>query len=450
VDFVGVLRGFIGIAAFLGIAFALSKKKKDINWKLVMKGIALQIVIGIFVLNPVVKQNVFDPVDKAVSKLLDFSKTGSNFVMQSVEKHEITVFENVKDKDGKTKEVPVKKSIVGTTSPGAMTFAFWILPTVVFFSSIMTLLYYFGVMQPIVRIIAKVVQKIMGTSGSETTSCSANIFMGQTEAPLVVKPFVHTMTKSELHAVMVGGFATVAGGVLAMYAAILQGIPGIAGHLVTASCMAAPGALYISKIVFPETEESDTMGDIKIEIEQMDTNMVEAASRGATEGMQLLINIVAMLISFVALVAMFDWCILAFTTFLHGYLSFIPAVSFTDILGWIFYPFAFLMGIPLNECGIVGGLLGKKIVLTELLAYLDLSGMVSAGTISTKAQIICSYALCGFANFASIGIQIGGIGGIAPERRKDLAQLGVSAMVAGVIVTCITGTIAGIFMSFGY
>lgn len=441
----GLLRGLIGVGGFLLMAFLMSKNKKKINWKLVGCGLLLQIVIGALVLNPVVKTRVFDPVDRFVQSLLDFSKEGSNFVMMSVEKHEVSVYQQV-ERDGKTVEEPVKKTIEGTTSPGAKTFAFWVLPTVVFFSSIMTLLYFFGVMQPIVRIIARIMQKVMGTSGSETTSCSANIFMGQTEAPLVVKPFIATMTRSELHAVMVGGFATVAGGVMAMYAAILQSsIPGIAGHLVTASCMAAPGALYISKIIYPETEESDTMGDLKIEIEKVDSNAVEAAARGASEGMQLLINIVAMLIAFVALVAMAD----KFVNVISGLFLDKP-ITFTDILGWFFYPFAMLMGVPTTDCAAVGEMLGKKIVLTELLAYLDLSGRVAAGSLSMKAQIICSYALCGFANFASIGIQIGGISAIAPKRRKDLAELGFSAMCAGVLVTCITGTIAGIFMSFGY
>jgi CNT family concentrative nucleoside transporter len=440
----GLLRGLIGIGGFLLMAFLMSKNKKKINWKLVGCGLLLQIVIGALVLNPVVKTKVFDPVDRFVQSLLDFSKKGSDFVMQSVEPHD--VYEYVKvERDGKMVDEPVRKFCVGRTSPGSKTFAFWILPTVVFFSSIMTLLYFFGVMQPIVRIIAKVVQKVMGTSGSETTSCSANIFMGQTEAPLVVKPFIATMTRSELHAVMVGGFATVAGGVLAMYAAILQSIPGIAGHLVTASCMAAPGALYISKIIYPETEESDTMGDLKIEIEKVDSNAVEAAARGASEGMQLLINIVAMLIAFVALVAMAD----GFVSWLTGLFMANP-VTFTDILGWFFYPFAMLMGVPTADCSAVGEMLGKKVVLTELLAYLDLSNRVVAGSLSLKAQIICSYALCGFANFASIGIQIGGISAIAPQRRKDLAELGFSAMCAGVLVTCITGTIAGVFMSLGY
>jgi len=434
----GLLRGLVGIAFFIGLAVLFSKNRKAINWRLVACGLALQFSIGLVVLNQTVRLHVFTPVDSFVQKLLSFSKKGSDFVLMSVAKHDVVMYEHQQQPDGTSKEVRVTKTIQGSTSPGAMTFAGWILPTVIFFSAIMTLLYYFGVMQPIVRVIAMAMQRIMGTAGAESLSCSANIFMGQTEAPLLVKPFVPTMTKSELHAVMVGGFATCAGGVLAMYAAVLQGIPGIAGHLVTASCMAAPGALVISKIVFPETEESETMGDVRVKIEQLDNNAIEAAARGASEGMQLLINIVAMLIAFVALVAMFD-----------SFLTWAIGVTFTQLLGYLFFLPAFAMGVPWTECAVVGKLLGEKIVLTELLAYLHLAD-IGPTVLSAKSKIICSYALCGFANFASIGIQLGGIGAMAPTRKADLAELGFSAMASGVLVTCITGTIAGIFMSLGY
>lgn len=435
-----ILRGILGIMAFLGIAYLLSNNRKAINWKLVACGLAIQIVIGIFVLNPVIKQTVFDPVDQVITSLLDYSKKGSDFVLQSVSEHEVYEPEMVTQPDGTVEKVFVKKLCIGRTSPGAKTFVGWILPTVIFFSTLMAILYYFGLMQPVVKIIAWAMQKLMGTSGAESLSCSANIFMGQTEAPLLIKPFVESMTRSELHAVMVGGFATCAGGVLAMYAAILQGIPGIAGHLVTASCMAAPGALVLSKIVYPETEESNTMGEVKIQVETLDNNAIEAAARGASEGMQLLINIVAMLIAFVALIAMFD----GFVAYVASLLG--SDITFTILLGYVFYPIAFLMGIPTTECAYVGQLLGKKIVLTELLAYLELS-QVAPGVLSAKSKIICSYALCGFANFASIGIQLGGIGAMAPSRKSDLASLGLSAMITGVLVTCITGTIAGIFMT---
>ena len=436
----------LGLAGLVGIAFLFSRNRKAVNWRLVGVGISLQFVLALVVLQPTVQQNVFKPIDSFVQALLGFSKQGADFVMQSVEKHDAFEYVKVQQEDGSMKEEVKQQMVVGRTNPAVKTFAFWILPTVIFFSSIMTLLYYFGVMQPIVKILAKVMQKLMGTSGSESTSCSANIFMGQTEAPLVIKPFVSSMTKSELHAVMVGGFGTVAGGVLAMYAAVLQGIPGIAGHLVTASVMAAPGALVMSKILYPETEESNTMGDVKIEVERTDGNFIEAAARGASEGMQLVINIVAMLIAFVALVALLDAAFVNILTPLVNMFGFDANLTFTKVLGWIFTPFAFLMGTPWEEIPTVGRLLGEKVVLTELLAYFHLAEMVEGGTISARSQLLASYALCGFANFASIGIQLGGIGGIAPDRKKDLAQLGLTAMFGGMLVTCGTATIAGVFL----
>lgn len=436
----------LGLLGLLGIAYLFSRNRKAINWRLVIVGVGLQFFLAIVVLQPIVQEHVFRPIDGFVQALLGFSKEGADFVMQSVVKHDALEYVQVAQADGSMTEEVKQQLVVGRTDPAVKTFAFWILPTVIFFSSIMTLLYYFGVMQPIVRILAKIMQKLMGTSGSESTSCSANIFMGQTEAPLVIKPFVATMTKSELHAVMVGGFGTVAGGVLAMYAAVLNGIPGIAGHLVTASTMAAPGALVISKMLYPETEESNTMGDIKIEVEQTDGNAIEAAARGASEGMQLVINIVAMLIAFVALVAMLNAFFESLLTPLLNWFGMDIHLSFTKILGWIFTPFAFLMGVPSHEIPLVGRLLGEKVVLTELLAYFHLAEMVNDGTISARSQLLASYALCGFANFASIGIQLGGIGGIAPNRKKDLAQLGLTAMFGGMLVTCVTATIAGVFL----
>lgn len=436
----------LGLLGLLGIAYLFSRNKKAVNWRLVIVGILIQFFLAIIVLQPTVQEYVFRPIDGFVQALLGFSKEGADFVMQSVEKHDALEYVQVQQADGSMAEEVKQRMVVGRTDPAVKTFAFWILPTVIFFSSIMTLLYYFGVMQPIVRILAKIMQKLMGTSGSESTSCSANIFMGQTEAPLVIKPFVASMTKSELHAVMVGGFGTVAGGVLAMYAAVLNGIPGIAGHLVTASVMAAPGALVISKILYPETEESNTMGEIKIEVEQTDGNAIEAAARGASEGMQLVINIVAMLIAFVALVAMLNAFFEDLLTPFINWLGVDIHLTFTKLLGWVFTPFAFLMGVPYHEISVVGRLLGEKVVLTELLAYFNLAEMVNAGTISARSQLLASYALCGFANFASIGIQLGGIGAIAPDRKADLAQLGLSAMFGGMLVTCITATIAGVFL----
>ncbi|PCJ19315.1 MAG: NupC/NupG family nucleoside CNT transporter [Candidatus Cloacimonadota bacterium] len=411
------IRSILGLAGFIFVAWCFSKNRKAINWKTVGVGITLQFCLAKIVLTETVQRAVFDPVNDFVIALLGFSQAGATFVLKSF--------------------------VSNSVDPANINFAFWVLPTVIFFSSIMALLYHFGIMQPIIKGISRVMQKLMGTSGSESMSCSANIFVGQTEAPLMIKPFIDTMTKSELHAVMVGGFGTVAGGVLALYVGILQeSMPGIAGHLATASVMAAPGALVISKIMYPETEESNTMGEIQLDVESLDSNFIEAAARGATEGMQLLINIVAMLIAFVALVTMLDQSVLSIAQYFSPGSTF----SFTSFLGYLFTPFAFLMGVPSHELLLVGQLLGKKVVLTELLAYAELSTMIKAGTISAKSQLLCSYALCGFANFASIGIQIGGLGAMAPSRKGELATMGLSAMFGGMLVTCCTATIAGAFI----
>ena len=274
-------------------------------------------------------------------------------------------------------------------------------------------------------------QKTMGTSGSETLSCSSNIFVGQTEAPLVVRPFLNTMTKSELTAIMTGGFATIAGGVMAIYVKWLSDIPNIAGHLMAASVMSAPAALVIAKIVYPEVEESPTQGDLKTEIGKMDDNVMEAVSRGATDGMRLAANVAAMLIAIVAMVAGVNY-----------FLSLV-GLSLQQILGWIFSPLAFTMGVPAADIFKIGSLMGEKIVLTELIAFGHLQEMTD---LTVKSRVIATYALCGFANFASIGIQIGGIGALAPNRRKDLAKVATKAMMAGALASWLTASIAGILL----
>ena len=303
----------------------------------------------------------------------------------------------------------------------------------------MSVLYHIGIMQKIIKVIAWIMQRTMKTSGPETTSISANIFVGQTEAPLVIKPFISKMTNSELMAVMTGGFATVAGGVMAIYVGMLQNIPGIAGHLMAASIMSAPAALVIGKIMYPETENRDKSTNIDLTSnlnEPVEGNVLESLGNGATEGLKLAANIAAMLIAFVALVS------------LANYLLNIFGTSLENILGYIFMPLAFCMGAPWSEADILGSLLGQKIVLTELIAYMNLSAM-EVGTpegISEKTAILASYALCGFANFASIGIQLGGIGSIAPERKKDLSKLVTKAMFGGALASWLTATIAGILI----
>ena len=274
---------------------------------------------------------------------------------------------------------------------------------------------------------------IRDSSGTESLSVSGNIFLGQTEAPLMVKPFVDKMTKSELMAVMTGGFATAAGGILAIYVSWLSDIPGIAGHLLTASVMSAPAALVMAKIIYPEVEESNTMGDVSIEIEQTTTNAMEALGNGATTGLKLAANIAAMLIAFLAFVAMINYL-----------LSFV-GTSMEDIFGFLFKPLAWTMGVPWEEAGILATLMGKKIVLTELIAYGDLQQAVTDG-LSDRTAVIASYALCGFANFGSIGIQLGGIGAMAPNRRGDLARLVTKAMIGGALASWLTATIAGLLL----
>ena len=400
--------GILGVIVLLGIAFAMSNNRSAISWKLVIWGLSLQFIFAIIILKSPIGIPFFSTIDIFIKNLLSFSDAGSDFLFKSFSNNIV--------------EGPL------------MNFAFRILPTLIFFSSLITVLYHLGVMQFLVKNTARIMQKTMGTSGSETLCISGNIFVGQTEAPLLVQPFVSTMTNSELTAVMIGGFATVAGGVMAMYVSMLGDVPGIAGHLLAASIMSAPAALVVAKIIYPETEESKTKGDLVISIENNDDNVMEALSRGATNGMKLAANVAAMLIAFVAIIAMINA--------LLGIFGF----SLEQILGLIFSPLAWTMGVPWNEANLVGSLMGKKIVLTELIAYGDLSSSISNNLLSERSAIISSYALCGFANFASIGIQLGGIGGIAPERRKDISKLGVKTMFGGALASWLTATIAGILI----
>ena len=303
----------------------------------------------------------------------------------------------------------------------------------------MSVLYHLGIMQKIIKFISKIIQKTMGTSGAETASISANIFVGQTEAPLVIKPFISKMTESELTAIMTGGFATVAGGVMAAYVLMLSDvIPGIAGHLMAASIMSAPAALVIAKIIYPETSIPETAkGNIKLSKVSDESNFLEALGNGASDGMKLAINIAAMLIAFISIIALFNW--------LLGLISFGDiTLSIELILGYLFMPLAFLMGAPWNEAQTLGSLMGQKLVLTEFIAYGNLATL--GNEISPRTATIAAYALCGFANFASIGIQLGGIGSIAPERKKDLAKLVTKAMFGGALASWLTATIAGILI----
>ncbi|NUP04475.1 MAG: NupC/NupG family nucleoside CNT transporter [Polyangiaceae bacterium] len=424
------LLSFFGLFLMLGLCYLLSFDRKGIKLRPVLWGIGLQILFAAIVLLPQVQALFFDKIDAGVRRLLSFSEAGSNFVFQSIEPHQVL------DPNGQP-----TGTIVGRISPPLKTFAFWVLPTIIFFSSLMSVLYHLGVMQRIVYALAWIMQRTAKISGAESLSTSANIFLGQTEAPLTVRPYIATMTKSELFLVMVGGFATVAGGVMAAYVSFLQHIPGIAGHLVTASIIGAPASIAVSKIILPEREKPETEGSLSLEVKKIHGNVLEAAADGATEGMKLFLNVVAMLLAFVALVALVNYML--------GWIPFMGApLSIERILGWLFAPIAFAMGIPWDEAQLVGRFLGEKLVLTEFVAYINLGHAMAAETpaLSQRSAIIASYALCGFANFASIGIQLGGIGAMAPGRMRDLSGIALRSMLGGAIANCMMGNVVGLFV----
>ncbi len=402
------LISVFGLLTMIAIAFSLSSSRKDIKWKTIIMGIILQVVFGLFILKTPFGKDIFDAAKEWFNAILGYTAEGSKFIFGNL------------------------------SNPGkfGFIFAFMVLPTIIFMSSLMSVLYHVGIMQKVVQFTAKIMMKFMGTSGAESLSSAANIFVGQTEAPLVIKPFVNTMTKSELMALMTGGMATVAGGVLAAY--VGMGID--AGHLLAASVMSAPAALVCAKLMVPETEQSVTEGKINIDLPKTSANIIDAAAEGAGQGLHLALNVGAMLLAFIALIAMFNGIIMWF----GGLIGF-PQLSFELIIGYLFSPFAFLMGVPWSECFDVGVLLGKKTVVNEFVAYLDLQEAIKNG-LSERSRTIATYALCGFANFSSIAIQIGGIGGLAPNRRQDLARLGMKSLIAGTLACFMTACIAGIFI----
>ena len=400
--------GILGIGILLGIAYLLSENKKNINSKTVLWGLGLQIFFALVILKTPIGRPLFSFFDTAITKLISFADTGSEFLFGS-------------QVDG-----------VGF-HPAFESVAFRLLPTIIFFSALISVLYHYQIIQTIIKLFARIMQKTMVTSGPETLSVSANIFVGQTEAPLMIRPYINTMTRSELAAVMIGGFATAAGGVLAIYAKWLDTIPGIAGHLMSASVMSAPAALVVAKIMFPETNYSSNE-EVNLNEENPSANAMDALGNGTIVGLRLAVNVGAMLISFISIIALLNYFL--------GLFGF----SIETILGSIFKPLAWSMGIPWSESSAVGSLMGKKIVFTEFVAFADLKSLIDSDLISERATIIASYALCGFANFGSIGIQLGGIGGIAPKRRKEIAQLIFKAMIGGAIASWLTATLAGILL----
>ena len=401
--------GMFGVIVLLGIAYLLSNNRKMIDTNIIIWGLGLQISFAFIILKTPLGEYIFTYLNNIIVKLISFADAGSDFLFTSF-----------------IPEVGYHVALIN--------FAFRALPVIIFFSSLIAVTYYFGIIQFIIKKIAFIMEKTMKTSGAETLSVSANIFVGQTEAPILIRPFISSMTKSELMAIMVGGFATVAGSVMALYVSWLNNVPNIAGHLLAASVMSAPAALMIAKVIYPETERPKTVNSDNIDLKSKDTNAMDAIGRGATDGMKLAANVAAMLIAFISIVAMIN--------FILGYAN----TSLQEILGMIFKPIAWSMGVPWEEANIVGTLMGEKIVLTELIAFGDLTNYIKNDLLSERSAIIASYALCGFANVGSIGIQLGGIGAMAPERRGDLSNLVFKAMIGGALASWLTASIAGILI----
>jgi len=433
------LMGIAGIAAVLGIAWLLSFDRKRVNWRLVAAGVLLQAAFGILVLKTPVGRGLFDGANRVFAELLGFTREGASFLFGNLVHPNVPVGAPSAAAPPEVAPIPVADAWANT---GAF-FAFSVLPTIIFFSSLMSVLYFLGVMQWIVRGLAWVMQRTLHTSGAETLCVAGNIFVGQTEAPLLVKPFVGGMTRSELATVMIGGFATIAGGVMAAYVSMLSPwFPDVAGHLLTASVMNAPAALVLAKILVPETGSPRTGSSLAVAVERQEANVIEAAASGAAQGMKLALNVGAMLLAFIALVALLN----AIVGGIGGWLG-AEGLSIERILGWILAPLAWLMGVPWTEAGQVGSLIGMKATLNEFVAYLEFAKILEGGApLSPRATVIATYALLGFANFSSIAIQIGGIGGLAPERRSDLARLGLRAMIGGNLAAFLSASLAGILL----
>lgn len=413
------LTSLLGLVTIIALAWLMSSHKGKFPWRIVCSGLALQAVFAVLILKTPYGKWVFEQVDLVFVGLLNSVDEGARFMFG----------ENFTDHF----------------------FAFRVLPTIIFFSAFMSIFYYLGVIQKVVGLLAIVMQKTLGTSGAETLSSAANIFVGQTEAPLVIRPYISTMTTSELNAVMVGGFATMAGGVLGALSAM--GIN--AGHLLSASVISAPGALLLAKVMQPEVDTPKTSGHVDIDVDDESVNVLEAIAKGTTGGLQLALNVGAMLIVFLALIAVING-VLGWAGGLLGYVDAEGNAlwSMQAVLGYVFYPLAWLIGIESADCGKAAELMGLKMATNEFVAYGTLAewapiaedGTVSTEVVSERTRQIMTYALCGFANFSSIGIQLGGIGGIAPERRSDLAQLGLRAMIGGTLAAFMTACIAGLLI----
>lgn len=426
----GVLFGLFGLASLIGIAWVFSLNRRAVDWRLVLTGISLQVGFAALVLLVPGGKDVFDALGQGFVKVLSFVGDGSRFI-----------FGGLMD-----------------TSKFGFIFAFQVLPTIIFFAALMGVLYHLGVMQWVVRIMALAITKVMRVSGAETTSVCASVFIGQTEAPLTVRPYIPKMTESELITMMIGGMAHIAGGVLAAYVGMLGGSDPVqqafyAKHLLAASIMAAPATLVIAKVLIPETGTPLTRGTVKMEVEKTASNIIDAAASGAADGLKLALNIAAMLLAFIALIALINWPLtwIGDVTGLAQWLG--KPTDMATILGYLLAPIAWIIGVPWQDATVVGSLIGQKIVINEFVAYLQLADIIQNGVdgvmLTDKGKLIATYALCGFANFSSIAIQIGGIGGLAPDRRADLARFGLRAVLGGSLATFMTATIAGVLSSFG-
>lgn len=442
-----ILRGLIGMALIIGVAVLFSKNRKKINWRLVAIGLGIQFILAIFILKGSVMEEWWGPLGwpKAIFSwissffviVLDFTTAGAEFIF------------------GDLARSPGMEGSLGHF------FAFQVLPTIVFFASLTSIMYHYGILQKVVSYMSRGMQKLMGISGAESLSVVANIFVGQTESPLVIKPYIEKMTKSELLAIMTGGMATIAGGVMAAYVQMLGNSYALANdvpldvgrlmfaeQLLGASLMAAPAALVIAKIIHPELGQPVTRGEVKMKVEKTDANGIDAAASGAGVGLKLALNVGAMLLAFIALLAMGNHFLYHFgeITTINQMLPEGTELTIETLLGWVLAPLAFGVGVPWEDAVNMGSLLGTKVVLNEFVAYLQLADMVSEGTLSPKTVTMATFALCGFANFASIAIQIGGIGGLAPSRKSELAQFGLLAVLAGSLANLMTATIAGILL----
>jgi len=407
--------GLLGIVLILGVAFLMSNNRKAINYRTVGVGLLLQVLLAVFILKTEVGQSLFQWLGDSINTLLGQADKGALFV-----------FGSLVDRDLMTKAFGPGNDYI---------FFFKVVPTIIFVAVLVNMFYHLGILQRIVSTMGRGVHWLMGVSGAEALSNVASTFVGQVEAQIMIKPYLKNMTNSELMASMTGSFACIAGGVMAVY--ISLGVP--AAYLLAASLMAAPGALVISKIIFPETEKSETEGEVKLSTEKTHANLVDAIAAGASEGLKVGLNVIAMLIGFIALIALVDLGLGHL-----GELINMPTLSMNLILGKVFSVFAFAMGVPAVDIEVAGALMGKKMVVNEFVAYLDMVKIKDS--LSPKTIAITSFALCGFANFSSVAIQIGGIGELAPSRRSDLAKLGFKALIAGTLASYLSATLAGLLL----